>query len=233
MRTASRERVLLISLVALSYTLYLPICRLTVGLAGRPLDVALDHATPYVPEWVFIYGLLYTVAALPLVVPFERLAFRRVAAAYLSIEALSFVVFVLFPVHMTLRPDVTADGGFAGWTMAMLYQVDRPSNCFPSLHVSTTILAALCALKVDRVLGWGGLVLAAAISASTMFVKQHYLADVLSGAALAVAAWWFLVRPVPVTRVPFSWRRIVPLALAQVVLYGVLWGLYQLDVTPG
>ena len=224
---------LLIAFVVLSYVLYLPIGAWSAGLGGRPLDVALDRATPFVPELVFVYGLLYPAAALPLVVPLERRVFRRVAAAYLSIEALSFAVFVLFPVHMTLRPELPADGGFATWTMALLFWADHPSNCFPSLHVSTAVLAALCVGKVDRVLGGVGLVLAAAISASTMFVKQHYLADVLAGAALALVAWWFLVRPVPVERVPFEWRRLRPLVLAQVLLYAVLFLLHRGGVRFG
>ena len=229
-RSASRERLLLTALVALVYSLYLPVGLWSATLTPHPVEVALDGATPFLPGWAFVYLLLYTMAALPLVVPFERLAFRRVVAAYLTIDLLSLLVFVLFPVHMTLRPDLAAEGSFAEWMMAQLYEVDRPSNCFPSLHVSTTILAALCVLKVDRVLGWGGLVVATAISASTMLVKQHYLADVLSGAALALAAWWLLVRPVRMERVPFSWRRVAPLALAQLGLFALLWALYLLGV---
>lgn len=230
--SAARERALLICLVVASYGLYLPVGAWSARLAAAAPTTMLDRATPFVPELVFVYGLLYPLAALPLVVPIERLLFRRVAMAYLIILVASFVIFVAWPVHMTQRPTPVEDGSFAAWTIELVYWVDRSSNCFPSLHVSTALLAALCALKVDRAVGVGAVVLSVVISASTMFVKQHWFVDLAGGAVLAFVVWWFLVRPFPAGPAPPDRRQLRWLVLAQIVLYAVLWMLYAVGWSP-
>ncbi|MDO8677301.1 MAG: phosphatase PAP2 family protein, partial [Acidobacteriota bacterium] len=64
-----------------------------------------------------------------------------------------------------------------------------PYNHFPSLHVALSWLAVF-ASQVSRRSRVGLGVLAAGISVSTVFVKQHYIVDVLYGCALAWVAWW-------------------------------------------
>ena len=230
--SALRERTLLISLVVLGYGLYLPIGVWTARLVASEPALAIDRATPFVPELIFVYGMLYPVAALPLVMPMERLLFRRVAAAYMSILAASYVLFFVWPVHMTMRPGTVDEESFAGWTIDLVYWADRSSNCFPSLHVSTALLAALCALKVHRSVGLVAVLLSVAISASTMFVKQHWFVDVAGGAVLAVASWWVLVRPFPASSTSSGEQRVGWLLLAQVLLYLLLWGLYAAGWSP-
>ena len=48
---------------------------------------------------------------------------------------------------------------------------------------------AVFASPVSRRSRWALCVLAAAVSVSTVFVKQHYIVDVLAGFALAWVAW--------------------------------------------
>ena len=71
--------------------------------------------------------------------------------------------------------------------------MDKPYNHFPSLHVAFSWLA-VHASQVSRRTRVGLAVLAVGISVSTLFVKQHYIADVLYGFGLAWTAWW-LARP--------------------------------------
>lgn len=230
--SAPRERALLTALVLLGYALYLPVGRLSFGLTPRSPELGLDHATPLVPGLVFVYGLLYSIVGLPLVLPAGRHLFRRVALAYGLVQLISLTTFLAWPVHMNLRPEALEATSFASWTLRFIYWIDRPSNCFPSLHVSCAMLAALCTLKVDRRIGGGAVLLAIVISASTMFVKQHWFADVVSGAALALLAWWLLVRPVSTAPGQLGYKRLLPLALFQLAIYGVLWGLYAADWEP-
>jgi membrane-associated phospholipid phosphatase len=76
----------------------------------------------------------------------------------------------------------------AAWLVALEYRLDEPYNLFPSLHVAISWLAWLaCRDRVrPRALF---LAVVVAISISTVFVKQHYIVDVVAGVALAVAAW--------------------------------------------
>lgn len=66
--------------------------------------------------------------------------------------------------------------------------MDKSYNHFPSLHVAWTWLTVY-ASQVPGKARIGLAVLAVGISLSTLFVKQHYVADVLYGYALAWLAW--------------------------------------------
>lgn len=230
--SASRERALLTTLVLLGYALYMPVGRLSFGLTPSTPDLGVDHATPFVPGMVFVYGLLYSVVGLPLVLPAGRRLFRRVALAYGAVQLTSLTIFLVYPVHMTLRPEVIEAGPFTTWMLEFIYWIDRPSNCLPSLHVSCALLAALCTLKVDRRIGRGAVPLAIVISASTMFVKQHWFLDVGTGAALALLAWWLLVRPISTEPSSLGFRRLAPLLIFQCAIYGALWSLYAAGWQP-
>jgi membrane-associated phospholipid phosphatase len=69
--------------------------------------------------------------------------------------------------------------------MAWVQSVDAPGNVFPSLHVAHTTMLALLLMRDRLRLGLVALVMATLLAASTMTTKQHFVADVISGYALA------------------------------------------------
>ncbi len=76
--------------------------------------------------------------------------------------------------------------------------LDPPFNTWPSLHVAfsglvTLVVARWLERRRSVVLLW---VCWAAISISTLTVKQHFIWDVITGTLLALAYWqWKLRRP--------------------------------------
>ena len=76
---------------------------------------------------------------------------------------------------------------FHTWLLSLEY-MDKPYNHFPSLHVAFSWLA-VHASQVSGRSRVGLALLAVGISVATLFVKQHYIADVLYGFALAWIAW--------------------------------------------
>ena len=69
-----------------------------------------------------------------------------------------------------------------------VYAGDNPYNDFPSLHTSLSTIIAIHWWRTDRRLGIIAAAWTALIVASTVFVKQHYVADVASGLLLAWGA---------------------------------------------
>ncbi len=190
-----------------------------VGLTTDPnrattLETALDRAIPLVPAFMYIYAGIYTALLYPLFVVRCQRLFRRVALAYLTVIALELICFAVFPVSaVELRGDVSQLDMrvLHEWGLRLNYTLDPPYNLFPSLHVSIAILAALCAWKARPVFGVFGMLGALAITVSVCFVKQHFAVDALAGAALAVPAWWLMVRPyraenAAATELAYSWR---------------------------
>jgi membrane-associated phospholipid phosphatase len=205
------ERIGFSAAAVLLYLLYFPVGVYSLQLEGNIPVFWLDHAMPFYPGWAHIYVMVYAAAILPLAVVRHRRLFRRVALAYLFTEGTALAIFLLYPVHMVLRPEIVAVDSFTAWGLKLCFTHDVPSNCLPSLHVADAVLGALCVLKVDRRLGRAAMTLAVLIGASTMLLKQHYFIDVVTGFALAGISYRLFVAPfdtggVPDAALRFPWR---------------------------
>ena len=114
--------------------------------------------------------------------------FRRLLRATGLTLLIAYTTYLLFPVYFERpRLEVTS---LHTWLLSIEY-LDKPYNHFPSLHVTSSWLA-VHASQVSGRSRVGLSVLAVGISVSTLFVKQHYIADVLAGFALAWIAWWLV-----------------------------------------
>ena len=198
------ERLALSFLIFLTYSLYIPLTNYTRSLVPVDVSMRVDELIPLDPQWIVVYAMIYFIAVIPLFVVWDPRLFRRVFLAFLTLEIISFMLFILVPVHMNLRPpisEVTGDDFFS-WATRLCYVVDHPTCCFPSLHVGVSVLAALCCWKVDRVVGRYTLLIAGLISLSTLMIKQHFLADVLLGGVLAMVCYRVFI--IPITPVPLK-----------------------------
>jgi membrane-associated phospholipid phosphatase len=74
--------------------------------------------------------------------------------------------------------------------LIFVHNIDAPYNCFPSQHVAYSWLGAFIALKFNPLIGIFVTIAAILISLSTMFIKQHWFVDVLSGIAVALFVYW-------------------------------------------
>jgi hypothetical protein len=104
------------------------------------------------------------------------------------------------PVVRYLKPDafaVLADGlGFDGrWLTSYVFYGINPNGvaAFPSLHAGYPFLTFLVLRRAFGAWGWLGLAYALAVWWAIVFTGDHYLIDVLAGAAYATAAY-FAVR---------------------------------------
>jgi len=195
-------------------------------------ELALDRALPLAPSWVLVYGALYLfLILLPILVVRHEELIQRTVYAYLSIWITAYLFFfVLYPT-VAPRPPLVVGEGFAAWGLSVLYSADPPYNCFPSLHVAHSYVSALALYRVHRKLGILSTICATLVAISTLFTKQHYVLDVLAGAAMAFIAYGILLRTYASNRVPEFDRRVAPriaLCLAVVAAVGLLafWLLY-------
>jgi membrane-associated phospholipid phosphatase len=185
------EKPLWVGALAALYLLYPAIAASQDPREAHILATPLDLCIPFSPRWMFIYVAIHPLLLLPCVAIRDLSLFRRTALAYFFSCLVAYAVYIAFPVSaLGLRPDVAAlPRSFAGWGLALNYQLDAPLNCFPSLHVATVTLAALSTSKVDPWLGGAAGVAALLVAASTLLVKQHYLLDVAGGVGLALSAY--------------------------------------------
>ena len=165
---------------------------------------SLDSRIPYLP-WTFV---IYKSGMLILLLPVltypktesGALELYRLYRGLVMITLAACVVFILCPAELTLRVVADDQGGSKSLHQGILVllMLDLPFNTWPSLHVAFSGLVTLVVARwLERrrwvVLLWVGW---AAISISTLTVKQHFIWDVITGALLALAYWqWKLRKP--------------------------------------
>jgi membrane-associated phospholipid phosphatase len=169
---------------------YVPINVFSVGREAHTLFLPGEERLPFLPIFEYLYVLTYFIAVLIIVTVRDYDAFRRLVRATGLTLLIAYTTYFLFPVYFE-RPHLEVTS-LHTWLLSLEY-MDKPYNHFPSLHVALSWLAVFGSQVSGRsrfALG----VLAAAISVSTLFVKQHYIADVVYGFAVAWSAWQ-LARP--------------------------------------
>jgi len=173
---------------------YAGFCLLYLGashLGSRePLLLApsvLDRAVPFVPWTVWLYLGQFPLTFLALWWAADDETRSRTYYAMLAATLVAFAVFVAFPTSAE-RAGVGLPGA-TGLAYRLLYRVDVPTNCFPSLHVALAALAAAGLAAHGRGARAGAIAGAVLIAASTLTTKQHDLVDVVGGLVVAAGAW--------------------------------------------
>jgi membrane-associated phospholipid phosphatase len=173
---------------------YFGIGRLHLTRSTELLRTRLDDAIPFWPWTAWCYLPFYAGVFLLSIAGIRRRSlFKRAVAAVfvvMSIGALGHIFIgaeyprpILHPPY----PDISA------WFLASVQRIDPPGNVFPSLHVAHTTMLALILIKDRPRLG----AVALAMALSTLTTKQHFLADVVSGYALAFFGRWLALRKLP------------------------------------
>ncbi len=212
--------------------IYIVIAQLNAGRTVYMPETALDRAMPLQPAWALIYGSHLLLMLLPWLVVRQEKQIRRTVLAYLTVWALAYVCFLVYPTKGP-RPAIVIGEGFFAWGLRAIYSADPPYNCFPSLHVAHSFVSALTCYRVHRGVGFAVGLWASLIGVSTLCTKQHYIADVIAGTLLAYVAWVVFLRSCPREAVPEFDRRLAPvLALGVVGIFGLMvagfWVAYQI-----
>lgn len=238
---ARHERAWLLLLLVSWFALaYFGSARLADPGAARTLRTALDDAIPFVPASLYVYVEVYVAMLLPLFVVRSPVLLRRTALAYALAIALACACFVLFPVSSAgLRPELAVPErpDLTTWGLLTLYALDTPLNLFPSLHVAIMALATYAAWRARRAYGLLSLAPLAAVAASTCTVKQHYLADVAGGLALAALLGALVIRDAgragafEASRA-HGWSGLAGYAAFHLIVYGVAVLGYRLGLRP-
>ena len=153
------------------------------------LDTALDRAIPFLIWTSWFYQPLYVGIFIVGLLGFRsKFLFDRAIiclCANVLVGALGhFLVRAEYPrpVLPVPYPDVST------WFLAQIHKIDPPGNVFPSLHVAHTFMITFILSLDSRRLGKLAMAMSIALALSTLTTKQHFLADVVAGLAMALVA---------------------------------------------
>lgn len=178
---------------------------LILGALYEPLNTAreplhslrtpLDDAIPVVPMFIIPYlsYFLYLVMTLfALAVQRDARALQVMLGAAALTLLISDLTYLTFQTYVT-RPAIMGDNLFLR-LIADVYGNDQPFNDFPSGHTSLSTVCAIAWWRTHYRIRPVMVLWSVLIVLSTVFVKQHYVLDIVGGVIVASISYWVSLR---------------------------------------
>jgi membrane-associated phospholipid phosphatase len=169
--------------------------------SGFRLDTGLDAIIPFVPEMVVFYVYLFYPLGFLTMLYFSFIEYKLGYAlgwSLVAINAIAVLIYIIFPVStFWYRQELLAHPMVGNVWAVQVYNVfvnDSSFNCFPSLHAAVSTIcffawfqyAKIKPGKTTKAVAISALIITVGVILSTLFIKQHYIADEIGGVVLAL-----------------------------------------------
>lgn len=149
---------------------------------SRDLAIALDYQIPLITYFAPFYSIVYFIPITAFFLCWDNYEMIKAAAkAFIGAGVICFACFLFYPVKNIIRVELLPPYDFFSNMLRFFYWIDDPYNCFPSLHVAFAVISAVIVSRVRPRLAPLFYFLALVVSASILFMKQHYLLDLVGG----------------------------------------------------
>ena len=151
------------------------------------LETGWDRAIPLILPFIipYLFYFIYKLAGIVFVF-FRRPDIFPVFA--LSMITVSLITAAINVVFQTTAPRAVVEGNdLFSVLLRWHYGLNRPLTSFPSLHVADSVCIGFFIHIIEPRRSWPWLVAAFFISISTLFVKLHYIPDVIAGTVLSLS----------------------------------------------
>lgn len=176
-----------IKLLDLIWFIIIPIINVNYILAsilakkGADLTSKFDDIIPFNSGFIipYIYWYVYIVIGFMFILVNSRKEYIRVFISFFIGMSISYVIYYLYPTQIA-RP-IIQNSNILNHLVNIIYLLDRPVNCFPSLHVLTTyFIMRYTKYKYSKMKFYYTQITGVLIILSTLFIKQHFIVDVIS-----------------------------------------------------
>lgn len=179
----------------------------------QPVVWAQKFYNPILTEFFSFAYMNYFI--IPIVIPFtlyfkgDYTKYRRTILGIILSYYFGYFLYIAFPAappRLVLANQFTRD--FTGFFFdsaqrKVILSAASSRAAFPSLHCATTLLAMIYAGKYTKILFWAFLPIAVGLVLATVYLRHHYVIDILAGFALAIFVyfispildkWWCKMR---------------------------------------
>lgn len=152
------------------------------------LSGILDDKIPLSPVFILFYAGAYLQWVLGyILIAREEKYFccKYIHGEYVA-KLICLVFFLVMPTTM-VRPELTGNDIFS-WMLRIIYKTDMPDNLFPSIHCLESWICFRGIWNMDWVKTrwkWLNLFMTIGVCLSTVFCKQHVVADIIAGILVA------------------------------------------------
>ena len=160
------------------------------------IHTAMDDKIPFLEIFIVPYYLwfLYVAGAVMYFLFKNKEEYYRLCIFLFVGMTVFLIASTVYPNGHYLRPGSFERDNIFTAMVAHLYQIDTPTNLFPSIHVYNSIGVNFALwhcenFKKNKALRFGSSILMVSIILSTMFLKQHSVFDVITGIACAACMY--------------------------------------------
>lgn len=154
-------------------------------------ETFIDSYIPFNEYFIvfYLFWFVYMISAFIYYIFIEKESYPRVALYLMIGMTISLTICLIIPNGIHLRPELNDDNIFQV-LVSLIYKSDTSTNVFPSIHVYNSVVIAY-SLNHSKLLNhnhWKiaiNNIVAFMICASTVFLKQHAIIDVIAGIILA------------------------------------------------
>ncbi len=174
---------------------------------SAPLNDVIPFCEYFVVPYVFWFVYMFVAILFFIFINPDKREYYQMFFSLASGMTLFLIVSYVYPNGLNIRPVEFANDNIFTDVVQLLYRHDTPTNVLPSIHVFNSLcihlaLANSKMLRQDRWLKWASLILTLAIIASTLFLKQHSLIDVITGIILCMITYFIFYKSSLVSRLP-------------------------------
>ena len=159
----------------------------------------LDLMMPFLPWTVWVYFTEYIIFLFPVFGLRSGLNVTKYFYSYMFILTFSVLVFFAYP---TVFPrenyplDLYPDGFTKTFFTFLRVYMDAPTNCLPSLHVSSCYISAFAFWRENKKVFYLLTAWSTLVAISTMTTKQHYFVDIWTALLLTTIAYFIFFNKV-------------------------------------
>jgi membrane-associated phospholipid phosphatase len=118
----------------------------------------------------------------------DKETFKKISHSFIIVFLISSVIFIFFQTT-TVRP-IVVPGSFLNDLVLMVYSVDMPTNCLPSLHTAVSTLVLLSFWKYERKYALPVFAMSVLVILSTLFIKQHNILDLVAAITISTTVFY-------------------------------------------
>lgn len=163
----------------------------------HPVHMRLDDLIPFNEYFLipYVFWYLLIVVSLGYFLLYNVDSFKKLQTYIIVTQLTAMAIYILFPSRQDLRPEVFPRENFLTDCVRFLYAIDTNTGVCPSLHVAYSIgITSVWTKEKGASLWWKAFVVVAVIliCLSTMFIKQHSVADFFAALPVCLLAEWFV-----------------------------------------
>ncbi len=171
----------------LNITIYGSIKFLVPYLTMLDFTFPIDYKIPCIPFFIVFYFLAYVqwIVGYVIIGRESKEVCDYIASGEIIAKLICMVCFIVLPTTIA-RPEIVGEDVFSVLTR-WLYAIDSPHNLFPSIHTLESWMVfrgSLSCKKVSNLYRVVMLVGALSVFASTVFLRQHVVVDIIGGIAV-------------------------------------------------